>query len=112
MLYVQALVMAALLAVPFGFESKANAESANGSAPLRVDEKREASLCGDQVTLELKSVWKQQSGQPKGIVTVSSSALDRGKAMLEIGQSLDLVDGCSITLADTGRDGKYYAIFE
>ncbi|MGI9449931.1 MAG: hypothetical protein ACR2QH_04735 [Geminicoccaceae bacterium] len=81
-------------------------------APVRIDEERAASLCDDSVTVELKSVWKQEGGQPKGIVTVSSSALDRGKAVLEIGQSVDLADGCPMTLVDTGRDSKYYAIFE
>jgi len=87
-------------------------EPSSSGASVRIYEERTASLCSDQVTVKLKSVWKQGGGQPKGIVTVTSSAFESGKARLEIGQSLDLADGCSITLADTGRDGSYYAVFE
>lgn len=80
--------------------------------PVRIDEKRAATLCGDRVQIEVTSVWKKGSGQPQGVVTVSSSALDEGKAVVKIGQSLPLDGDCAPTLINTGRDARYYAVFE
>lgn len=93
--------------------SKTPAEqSINTGVSIRIDEKRSASLCDDLITVELKSVWKQKGGKPKGIVTVSSSSIDSGKAVVKIGEALPLSGGCNSMLIDTGRDSKYYAIFQ
>ena len=82
------------------------------AAPVRIEEKRSALLCGDQVHVEVTSVWKKGGGRPDGVVTVSSSALEKGKAVVKIGQSLPLAGECKPKLIDTGRDAAYYAMFK
>ena len=80
--------------------------------PVRINEKRSAALCNDRVQVELASVWKKGGGRPDDTVTVLSRALDDGKAIIKVGGSLPLIDGCSPILVDTGRDSTYFAVFQ
>ncbi|MEM8951285.1 MAG: alpha/beta hydrolase [Pseudomonadota bacterium] len=88
------------------------AKTTEPAEPVRIDEKRSASLCNDRVQIELASVWKKGGGRPDDTVTVLSTALDAGKAVIKVGHSLRLIDGCSPTLVNTGRDSTYFAVFQ
>lgn len=88
------------------------ARSGASSMPVRIDEKRSASFCDDHVRVEVSSVWKKGGGRADEVITVSSAALEGGKTKLSVGDVLPLGDGCTPTLVDTGRDEKYYAIFQ